>query len=353
MTSRAACLAAAALLLGCSSIPSSIIEERLVKPPPRPEDIPKPSKIFALELINRRSVSGVTMQAFDTGTMLVRGEVISSMKSWHAKLKLDVPAFLIRHPKQGLILFDTGLSRQAVHGWSFLRGIVDPAVPQFRARKGQDLVSQLSQNGVPAADVRWIILSSLDPEHAGMAAFFDNATILVSRAEWESRRARAAEDQRASLALTVLAPRVKPVEIDQRPAYGPFIHCQDMFEDGTIYLVDLAGRSAGSLGALVILDRGPVMLAGDAAIVVDNYLDLALPLKSQTEDLTLYWRSLHVLRALREAVPQAVILPGHDLRPLKLAGRDDVPVFDPRAKKPAPEQKVKPNLRKPGFFSRG
>jgi glyoxylase-like metal-dependent hydrolase (beta-lactamase superfamily II) len=337
------------LMAGCagySAVPSSIISERLTKPPPPPQDIPTPSKTFALELITRRKYSGVTMTAFNTGTMRVRGEVVSSMKSWHAKLKLDVPAFLIKHPREGAILFDTGLSRQAVHGSSLLLSVVDPAVPQFTSKKGQDLVAQLSRAGVSTDSVKWVILSSLAPERAGMAAFFENATVVVSRAEWEWRKARVAGDEAASIALTVLEPRLKLVDIDARPACGPIVHCLDLFDDGTLYLADLAGRTPGTMGALAMLDGGPVMLAGGAAFVVDNYLDLSLPLKSQVEDLTLYWRSLHVLRALREAVPQAVVLPGNDLRPLKLAGRSDVPAPDFRAKKASAEERVKPNLRR-------
>lgn len=339
----------AALLAGCagySPVPSSILAERLTKPPPAPLDIPKPPKTFALDLINRRRSSGVTMTAFNTGRMLVRGEVVSSMKSWHAKLRLDVPAFLIRHPVEGNILVDTGLSRQSVGGGSFLMSVVDPAVPQYRSRKGQDLVSQLSSAGVSTDSVKWIVLSSLAPERAGMAAFFEKATVVVARAEWEWRRAKVAKDEAASLALTVLEPRVKLVDIDARPACGPIVHCLDLFDDGTLYLADLAGRTPGTMGVLAILDGGPVMLAGGAASVVDNYLDLKLPLKSQVSDLVLYWRSLHVLRALREAVPQALILPGNDLRPLKLLGRGDVPVHDFRAKKPAETPRVKPNLRR-------
>ncbi|HAH05947.1 MAG TPA: hypothetical protein DCM05_05355 [Elusimicrobia bacterium] len=338
-----------ALLPGCagySAVPSSILAERLTKPPPAPLDIPKPPKTFALDLINRRKYAGVAMMGFNTGRMLVRGEVVSAMKSWHAKLRLDVPAFLVSHPKEGNILVDTGLSRQTVGGGSFLLSVVDPAVPQYRSRKGQDIVSQLSAAGVSTDSVKWIVLSSLAPERAGMAAFFENATIVVARAEWEWRKARVAKDEAASLALTVLAPRVKLVDIDARPACGPIVHCLDLFDDGTLYLADLAGRTPGTMGVLAILDGGPVMLAGGAAFVVDNYLDLALPLKSQVEDLTLYWRSLHVLRALREAVPQTVVLPGNDLRPLRLAGRNDVPVHDFRAKKSAAQERVKPNLRR-------
>jgi len=338
--------AVGALLCGCSHLPSSIVQEPLVQPPPPPNDIPKVSPTFALDLINRRGLSGLTMEAFNAGTMLVRGEVISSMKSWHAELRLDVPAFLIRHPKQGLILFDTGLPRQAVRGRSLLLSLVDPARPQFEAQKGQDIVSQLSKDGIAASDVRWVFLSSLDREHAGMAAFFENATIVVSRAEWEWQKARRAKNRPSSLALTVIEPRVKLVDIDESPAYGPFIHCRDFFEDGTFYLVDLAGKTAGTMGALVMLDGGPAMLAGDASIVVGNYFDLALPLGSQVQDLGLFWRSLHVLRALRDAVPQAVIVPGHDLRSLALANRADIPVFDFREKKAAAEDESKPDLRR-------
>ena len=126
--------------------------------------------------------------------------------------------------------------------------------------------------------------------------------------------------------------------MDEQPSFGPFIHAMDLFGDGSIYLSDLAGKTFGSMGVLVMLDGGPVMLTGDAALVIDNYLDLALPLKSQVEDLGLFWRSLHMLRALREAVPLTAIVPGHELRALKILMRADAKLREFSVKKPIPRR---------------
>ena len=96
------------------------------------------------------------------------------------------------------------------------------------------------------------------------------------------------------------------------------------FNDGTIFLVDLAGHTAGNMGAWLSLDEGPVLLAGDASWILDNHQDLALPLKFHIYDLAQYWRRLYQMRVMQEALPRLVIFPGHDLAPLKLQPRGDV-----------------------------
>jgi len=57
---------------------------------------------------------------------------------------------------------------------------------------------------------------------------------------------------------------------------------------------------------------------------MDAVLDLSLPVKNQIHDLKDYWRTLHVVRAMRKAIPQLVVFPGHDLTALKLFRRADI-----------------------------
>jgi hypothetical protein len=78
------------------------------------------------------------------------------------------------------------------------------------------------------------------------------------------------------------------------------------------------------MGAWLNLDGGPALLTGGATFVVDNYLDLRLPVKDKITDLDSYWLSLHIIKAMRRDVPQLVVLPGNDLTPIRLANRPDI-----------------------------
>lgn len=327
-------LASLLLLSACAQVPSSIIASRLLSPPPVPKDIPPAFRTFALELINRRQVSGISMEVFNTGRVRTRGEVVSSMKSWHSEVVLDAPAFLIRHPKEGLILFDTGLSSQTPHKANLLMSIVDPAALQYEAASGQDILSQLRDNGLNQNEIRWIMLSHLHEDHCGMVAAMPQAGVMVSREEWDTSKERWAQKGGAPPAWAQsLEGRLKLVDFDSKPAFGPMVHAEDAFGDGSVYLTDLPGHTPGNMGALLVLDGGPVLLAGDAAAVVDNYLDLALPLRPQIEDLSQYWRSLHIIRALIDSIPRLVVVPGHDLVTVRIAQRSDMPIHEGRSKK--------------------
>ncbi|MEK7745179.1 MAG: MBL fold metallo-hydrolase [Elusimicrobiota bacterium] len=331
------------LFSACAQVPSSIVSDRLLSPPPAPKDIPPASRTFALELINRRRTADISLEVFVTGRVRTRGEVVSSLKSWHSKVALDVPAFLIRNPKEGLILFDTGLSSQTPRKANLLMSLVDPAALQYEASAGQDLLSQLYENGVDPKEIRWILLSHLHEDHAGMVSAMPQAGVMVSREEWDRWKERWVQKGGGPPAWAQdIEKRLKLVDFDSKPAFGPMIHAEDAFGDGSVYLTDLPGHTPGNMGALVALEGGPVLLTGDAAMVVDNYLDLALPLKPRIEDLGQYWRSLHIIRALSDSIPRLVVVPGHDLITLRIAQRPDIPIHEGKARKGRSRRKKSP-----------
>ena len=307
----------------------------LVTPPPTPAGIKPVPHTFAWELIVGRKVSGVTMRVFDAGLVRGRGEGISSLKSYHAKLRLPVPVFLISHPTQGLILFETGPDPASVEKpWSVL-DILSPYALRDEVPKGKDLLAQLSAEGISPKDIRWVIVSHLHPEPAGRLAAFPEATVVVSRREWEWRKARSAAGKRGEgVDPEGLEGRVKLrlLDIHNAPAFGAFANGLDLFEDGSLVVVGLPGHSPGNIGVWANLDGGPVLMTGGAAFVVDN-LDLALPVKEHFRDLDDFWRSIHEIRAMREGVPQLVVLPAHDLSPLSLTRRADIPLVIPRREK--------------------
>lgn len=359
MTRRIFPVLAALLAAAC-------VAPRPVQPPPDPRNIPAVAPLFLEGLIGRGKVGGVTLRAYNTGGIRTRGGAVSSLKSWSAKVRLDVPAFLIDHPREGLILFDTGLSSWTARRMN--RWYMSPAL-RFESRPGQDILSQLRSDGVDPASVRWVILSHLHLDHSGLLDAFPNATVAASRREWEELKASQAskpdpsafdpgayesglvpissDTTEAAIAEPIgissasglvrgepsPGPRLRLLDFDGAGPFGAFDRALDLFKDGTIFIVDLPGHTSGSIGAWVNLDGGPALLAGDAAWVVDNYMDLALPARQGIADLAAYWRSLHALRAMQQAIPRLILLPGHDLTPRTLTNREDVPLvpFPPRS----------------------
>jgi glyoxylase-like metal-dependent hydrolase (beta-lactamase superfamily II) len=320
-------VAAGALLLfliGCGE--QVLTVPKPVAPPPAPRDIPEIPPAFAESQFAHSKVRGLTMRIYDTGSAVVPGSEISSIKSSSARSKLSVPVFLIKHPTQGYILFDTGIGAASGMKSDCLNAPIDVA-------KGQDIISQLNADGVSLGQIKYVILSHLHREHAGAAVGFAGATVIVDRREWAAQKERQkTKPDRDAVDPARLEPLVnlRLVDLSARQAFGAFDHGLDLFDDGTIILVDLSGHTAGSLGAWVNLDSGPVLLAGDATWLLDNHQDRAIPQKRYIADLENYWRRIYEMRAMQEAAPRLLIIPGHDLEVLNLQPHPDATLVPPR-----------------------
>ncbi|MBI4346512.1 MAG: MBL fold metallo-hydrolase [Elusimicrobia bacterium] len=315
--------AVAALVLAACGVPNR-------KLPPLERTVRAVPPSFPQSTVVDRKVSGVTMRIYNTGHVRTKGAAVSSLKSWSSKVSLDEPFFAIRHPDQGVVLFDLGLTPESVKPLN--AGLVTGLLAKFIALPAGDAATQLKKDGLDPAEVRWIIVSHLHLDHTGDLAAFPKATVIVSRREWEDarRETRPSEDSKF-LDAKVWEPRLRLrlIDLDGEAPYGAFDHGLDLFADGSLYLVSLPGHTPGSMGLWANLDGGPVLLAGDAAWVVDNYMDLALPIGRAMADPRAYRRSLETIRAMQAAMPRLVVFPGHDLTPRKLSDRDDLPLITP------------------------
>ncbi|NYI72595.1 glyoxylase-like metal-dependent hydrolase (beta-lactamase superfamily II) [Naumannella cuiyingiana] len=97
------------------------------------------------------------------------------------------------------------------------------------------------------------------------------------------------------------------------PPILTFDRSHDLFGDGTVRLVDLAGHTPGSVGVLLATDGGPVLLVGDTAwhgLQIDELRQRSgYPGCLADEDRELTWRALHRLHVLQEQLP---VVPAHD-----------------------------------------
>lgn len=99
------------------------------------------------------------------------------------------------------------------------------------------------------------------------------------------------------------------------PPVATFARSHDLFDDGSVVLVDLAGHTPGSIGILAATATGPVLLSGDAAwhhLQIDRIRQRpSYPGALVDEDRDEAFRTLHRLHAVRD---QIRIVPSHDHR---------------------------------------
>lgn len=187
---------------------------------------------------------------------------------------------LIAHPREGLVLFDTGYAGryfELTAGFpGSLYGLTAPA--SFREEQG--VAHQLRARGFDPADVRTVILSHFHADHIAGAADFPRARYLYVRAAYEKLKALRGLDALRAAYL----PGLLPTDFEERARYveelpmkrfpselAPFKWGRDLFGDGAVVIVDLPGHAPGHFGVLVASEPQPVFLVADACWMARSY----------------------------------------------------------------------------------
>lgn len=183
-------------------------------------------------------------------------------------------AFLIRHPEEGAILFDTGYDPafwQATR--SFPERLYRLATPP-QLGPGEALADQLAAIGVAPGDVRHLILSHFHADHIAGTHRFPRATIHAARAGWKAMcdGGRVAGVRRGMLPALVppdLLSRVRWFEDAASIALpadcAPFREGRDLLGDGSLRTVPLPGHCPGHWGLLLAEEARLHFLVADAA----------------------------------------------------------------------------------------
>lgn len=184
---------------------------------------------------------------------------------------LPVYTYLIEHPK-GRILVDTGwhtdvrIDQRQHLSWKL--NIASKAI----LPAGEAVSEQLKARGLKPSDLDMVLLTHLDVDHvSGLRLVKDAGAIYAGEAEI---KAAEAGDIRYNKRLWKgISLRSVPM---QTSAEWPNQKAWDVFGDGTIFFVDLAGHSAGMTGVLIKSAGNYVILTGDACYNRHNWEEFKL-----------------------------------------------------------------------------
>ncbi len=272
-----------------------------------------------------QGVRGTKLHVFHTGSITVSSRIVYRDGSLPQQHTLDILVFGIEHPKQGLVLVGTGLNRGLAEDAPRYLGPVRSVFGQADMQPGQDILSQLKTTQLSAERVKFVVLPDLRLDHTGELESLSQAAAVVTREE------HVAALSSSPLGL-YMADEFDQVEkwqfVDFSPAtpLGTFARSHDLFGDGSIELIDVAGATAGGLAVLVRLPERPVLLCGNLAWTHSQARYAWMPgLAFQRE---LWWEKIWRLKKFKDLVPELLVLPGHDWKAVRKVKASDITVHE-------------------------
>ena len=181
---------------------------------------------------------------------------------WSPGVNAGVPidfsdnCYLIHHSSDGYLLWDTGITDRLI---AVPDGVTVPALSQTWHRS-QTLVAALAALNVKPADVHYVAVSQVHPDHVGNVEEFPDATLIIQKAEWEfgQKQPRSRSSPKNKLEL---------IEGDK-----------DLFGDGSLTVLATPGHTPGHQSLLVHLKKtGYVVLSGDAVHFQSNWDNKRVP----------------------------------------------------------------------------
>ncbi|MEU8246844.1 N-acyl homoserine lactonase family protein [Nonomuraea sp. NPDC048916] len=221
----------------------------------------------------RRRIADGTVRVFPihTGdTIVTYGQFYGGLDGWEglngyvrtlvdkAQIAVPVYAYLIDHPRHGLMLVDTGVNWEQAHdhdGYYDMTSRLLTERDEYRMSPGQDLRVHLARLGYDAKEITTVFLTHVHDDHAGGLRYVPQATVVLDRRDWE-------HGVLYPYSFDLVKDNLSFPAFDSG-AFGAFPASQDHFGDGSLVLLPTPGHSPGHMCVLLRLDAGSVLFMGD------------------------------------------------------------------------------------------
>jgi len=232
------------------------------------------------------------------------------------RVSIPINVYIIEH-SDGLVLFDTGQDRAVMTDPDYwpagLTGFIFRHVFRFHIGPDDTLTRQLELSGYSVADVRKAVFSHLHGDHIGGIREILHADLVVSSEAWD-HMLQPHSERHFIFRRDIDLPDAKWQRISFQPtndpSIAPFTHAFDLMGDGSIVLLPTPGHCPGSLSMLVRRESAPpLLLVGDLCYGLELLERCQFPGTGDRKELRAsYAKAL----ALKERMPDLVILPAHD-----------------------------------------
>lgn len=253
----------------------------------------------------------VSFSILPTATLTVAEGVMFEGGSWFAQRRMDHSAVLICHP-QGLIIFDTGLGRNIDNDFSDFPLENRLALSYEKLATVADVIAM--DDPCPTRP-RIILPSHLHWDHAGGIEDFPDAEVWV-RAE-ELGQARIAGTEQGFLPGQIDAPTIdwRPFTLSEQ-AYEHYHQSLDVFGDGSLVIVPMAGHTAGSVGLFITAGGARYFFTGDTTWALEGFTRPAhkfFAARAMADlDLALLEAEIAGVYRLMARDRELIVIPAHD-----------------------------------------
>ena len=256
-----------------------------------------------------QAVAGLKLHVFNTGMNRMSWFLVGDARPWR-----PVPAFVIEHPNEGLIVFDAGLPAAVETEGADAFSIPTRWVLESKGYAARTLDRQMEEAGLDPTKVKWVILSHMHEDHLGAVTGFPNASFMVGPGVSGDGLA------------PDFHPKWKSASFAGTKALPPFDGKIVLFGDGSVTLAPGGGHAHEGVMALLALPSGPALLAGDAVVHLDWLASDDVQRVPVDPERAADVRN--EVRALMKNDPQVVLFPGHDLDGVP-EGRADIVLHHP------------------------
>ncbi|MBL9039477.1 MAG: MBL fold metallo-hydrolase [Archangium sp.] len=219
---------------------------------------------------------------------------------------------LVRHPA-GLVIIDPAVGRdiaddiaRAGPAFSILAGSADTKTP---------LVEVMAKAGLSPHDIRFALATHAHWDHVGALRDLPGTTVLLARDEldWVRSMRGAVNSGVMPRHFDGVRTRLRFFAYAAQPVLG-FDRSFDVFGDGSIIAVPLAGHTPGSTGFLVRTPTVTFFFIGDITWTMRGVERPAHKnrLLRIDHDQELLSRSLGLLHVIHQQRPDVAIVPAHD-----------------------------------------
>ena len=245
-----------------------------------------------------------------------QNEICSIVKGKNKKTKFFAMSVLIKHPKKGYILYDTGYSKEFyTASKNFPYSIYKKITPVVIDDK-MDVKTKLLQTGITPEEVSYIIISHFHADHIGGLSDFKNAKFVCLESCYDDIKNK----KGFSALKKAFLPELLPEDFENRVVFAckkistekflPFDEIYDIFNDDSIYGIDLSGHAKGQMG--IIFDD--MFFVSDACWYSKSYRKYLPPplwVRLLLCDNNVYLNTLKKLHSFHKLHPNFKIIPSH------------------------------------------